>query len=89
MDFNNVLLMFITRIKAPLLSCHMFYDLHKPSPSVSEKHSSGEHTVLFIVSIGQDFIPVHIYIFAMASTVLTKESTQDDVLQFLEDNSLS
>ena len=49
MDFNNVLWMFITRIKAPLLSCHMFYDLHKPSPSVSEKHSSGEHTVLFIL----------------------------------------
>ena len=44
MDFNNVLLMFITRKKAPLLSCDMFYDLHKPSPSVSEKHSSGEHT---------------------------------------------
>ena len=49
MDFNNVLLMFITRIKAPLLSCHMFYDLHKPSPLVSEKHSSREHTVLFIL----------------------------------------
>ena len=49
MDFNNVLLTFITRIKAPLFSCDMFYDLHKPNPSVSEKHSSGEHTVLFIL----------------------------------------
>ena len=49
MDFNNVLLTFTTRIKAPLLSCDMFYDLPKPSPSVSEKHSSGEHTVLFIL----------------------------------------
>lgn len=32
MDFNNVLLTFITRIKAPLLSCDMFYDLYKPRP---------------------------------------------------------
>ena len=46
------------------------------------------YRTLYSASIGQDFIPVHIYVFAMASTVLTKEPTLDDVLQFLEDNSL-
>ena len=90
MDFNNVLLTFTTRIKAPLLSCdNVLWLAQAKSFSFWETFVWWTYRTLYSASIGQDFIPVHIYVFAMASTVLTKESTQDDVLQFLEDNSLS
>ena len=52
-----------------------FHDTHLPSPSVSDKRLSGENPAVTLKIFSS--------VFTMASMILTKYSTEEDVIEFL------